>query len=80
MCLNSCSNQLSLYHCAEFCNNPKENPMVVTHEFGFLIFIQLLKYHGLKDRNEECCRDYMLILFIKEYDVAPRIERLAFCI
>jgi DNA polymerase-3 subunit delta len=35
------ANNLKLYHCAEFANN-KRKPNGCYHEFGFLIFIQLL--------------------------------------
>ncbi|NGY37034.1 DNA polymerase III subunit delta [Flavobacterium sp. XN-5] len=66
-------NQLKAYTIAEnFANNPKENPMVVTTSLVFGFFIQLLKYHGLKDRNP---KNVALVIgvnpfFLKEYDVA----------
>ena len=45
-------NQLKAYTIAEnFAQNPKDNPMVVTTSLVFGFFIQLLKYHGLKDKN-----------------------------
>ena len=34
-----------------FANNPKDNPMVVTVSLLFSYFTQLLKLHGLKDKN-----------------------------
>jgi DNA polymerase-3 subunit delta len=66
-------NQLKAYTIAEnFANNPKENPMVVTTSLVFGFFIQLLKYHGLKDRNPKNVASVIGInpFFIKEYDVA----------
>jgi DNA polymerase-3 subunit delta len=66
-------NQLKAYTIAEnFANNPKENPMVVTTSLVFGFFIQLLKYHGLKDRNPKNVAAVIGInpFFIKEYDVA----------
>ena len=45
-------NQLKSYQIADhFAQNPKDNPMVVTTSLVFSFFIQLLKYHGLKDKN-----------------------------
>ncbi|SDW52711.1 DNA polymerase III subunit delta [Flavobacterium degerlachei] len=66
-------NQLKAYTIAEnFANNAKENPMVVTTSLVFGFFIQLLKYHGLKDRNPKNVASVIGInpFFIKEYDVA----------
>ena len=66
-------NQLKAYTIAEnFANNPKENPMVVTTSLVFGFFIQLLKYHGLKDRNPKNVAAVLGVnpFFMKEYDVA----------
>jgi DNA polymerase-3 subunit delta len=66
-------NQLRAYTIAEnFANNPKENPMVVTTSLVFGFFIQLLKYHGLKDRNPKNVATVIGVnpFFLKEYDVA----------
>jgi DNA polymerase-3 subunit delta len=65
--------QLKAYTIAEnFANNPKENPMVVTTSLVFGFFIQLLKYHGLKDRNPKNVASVIGVnpFFMKEYDVA----------
>ncbi len=66
-------NQLKAYTIAQnFANNPKENPMVVTTSLVFGFFIQLLKYHGLKDRNPKNVAFAIGVnpFFMKEYDVA----------
>jgi DNA polymerase-3 subunit delta len=66
-------NQLKAYTIAEnFAQNPKDNPMVVTTSLVFGFFIQLLKYHGLKDRNPKNVAAVLGVnpFFIKEYDVA----------
>jgi DNA polymerase-3 subunit delta len=66
-------NQLKAYTIAEnFANNPKENPMVVTTGLVFNFFVQLLKYHGLKDRNPKNVAAVLGVnpFFLKEYDVA----------
>jgi DNA polymerase-3 subunit delta len=66
-------NQLKAYTIAEnFANNPKENPMVVTTSLVFGFFIQLLKYHGLKDKNPKNVAVVIGVnpYFLKEYDVA----------
>ncbi|OUD36458.1 DNA polymerase III subunit delta [Flavobacterium sp. FPG59] len=66
-------NQLKAYKIAEnFAQNPKENPMVVTTSLIFGFFIQLLKYHGLKDKNPKNVAAVIGVnpFFMKEYDVA----------
>lgn len=66
-------NQLKAYTIAEnFAQNPKDNPMVVTTSLVFGFFIQLLKYHGLKDRNPKNVAAILGVnpFFLKEYDVA----------
>ena len=66
-------NQLRAYTIAEnFAQNPKDNPMVVTTSLVFGFFIQLLKYHGLKDRNPKNVAAVIGVnpFFLKEYDLA----------
>ncbi|MBE0391739.1 DNA polymerase-3 subunit delta [Flavobacterium sp. 7E] len=66
-------NQLKAYTIADnFANNPKDNPMVVTTSLVFSFFIQLLKYHGLKDRNPKNVAAVLGVspFFLKDYDVA----------
>ncbi len=66
-------NQLKAYTIAEnFAQNPKDNPMVVTTSLIFGFFIQLLKYHGLKDKNPKNVAAVIGVnpFFMKEYDVA----------
>ncbi|SHG38187.1 DNA polymerase III, delta subunit [Flavobacterium micromati] len=66
-------NQLKAYTIAEnFAQNPKDNPMVVTTSLVFGFFIQLLKYHGLKDKNPKNVAAMLGVnpFFLKEYDVA----------
>ena len=66
-------NQLKAYTIAEnFAQNPKDNPMVVTTSLVFGFFIQLLKYHGLKDKNPKNVATVLGVnpFFLKEYDVA----------
>lgn len=55
-----------------FADNPKDNPLVLTVGQTFGFFIQLLKYHGLKDRNPKNVALALGInpFFVKEYDVA----------
>jgi DNA polymerase III delta subunit len=48
--------------------------MVVTTSL-VLVFLQLLKYHGLKDRNRKMCSSYWVNpYFLKEYDVALKLS------
>ena len=66
-------NQLKAYTIAEnFAQNPKDNPMVVTTSLVFGFFIQLLKYHGLKDKNPKNVATAIGVnpFFMKEYDMA----------
>jgi DNA polymerase-3 subunit delta len=68
-------NQLKSYKIADhFAQNPKDNPMVVTTSLVFSFFIQLLKYHGLKDRNPKTVAPILGVspFFLKDYDVALR--------
>ena len=66
-------NQLKAYTIAEnFAQNPKDNPMVVTTSLVFNFFVQILKYHGLKDKNPKNVASVLGInpFFLKEYDLA----------
>lgn len=67
--------ELKAYQIAQyFAENPKDNPMVVTTSLVFSFFIQLLKYHGLKDRNPKNVATVLGVnpFFLKDYDVALR--------
>jgi DNA polymerase-3 subunit delta len=66
-------NQLKAYKIAEnFAHNPKEYPLVMTTGLVFGFFIQLLKYHGLKDKNPKNVASVIGVnpYFLKEYDLA----------
>jgi DNA polymerase-3 subunit delta len=68
-------NVLKAYQIAQyFSENPKDNPMVVTTTLVFGFFIQLLKYHGLKDRNPKNVAAVLGVnpFFLKDYDLALR--------
>jgi DNA polymerase-3 subunit delta len=66
-------NQLKAYTIADnFAQNPKDNPMVVTTSLVFSFFVQLLKYHGLKDKNPNNVSKVLSVnpFFLKDYDIA----------
>jgi DNA polymerase-3 subunit delta len=66
-------NQLKAYKIADnFAQNPKDNPIVMTTGLVFGFFIQLLKYHGLKDKNPKNVASVLGVnpFFLKDYDVA----------
>jgi DNA polymerase-3 subunit delta len=66
-------NQLKAYKIAEnFAQNPKDNPIVMTTGLVFGFFVQLLKYHGLKDKNPKNVASALGVnpFFLKDYDVA----------
>lgn len=68
-------NQLKAYQIAyHFANNPKDNPMVMTVSLIFGFFVQLLQYHGLKDKNPKNVATVLKVnpYFLKDYDVALR--------
>ncbi|HKO77080.1 MAG TPA: DNA polymerase III subunit delta [Flavobacterium sp.] len=68
-------NQLKAYKIAEnFAQNPKDNPLVMTTGLVFGFFIQLLKYHGLKDKNPKNVASVLGVnpFFLKDYDVAVK--------
>jgi DNA polymerase-3 subunit delta len=66
-------NQLRAYTIADnFAQNPKDNPIVMTTSLVFSFFVQLLKYHGLKDKNPKNVAAALGVnpFFLKDYDVA----------
>lgn len=66
-------NQLKAYTIADnFAQNPKDNPIVVTTSLVFIFFVQLLKYHGLKDKNPNNVSKVLGVnpFFLKDYDIA----------
>lgn len=66
-------NQLRAYTIADnFAQNPKDNPIVVTTSLVFSFFVQLLKYHGLKDKNPKNVASVLGVnpFFLKDYDIA----------
>ncbi|WP_281239677.1 DNA polymerase III subunit delta [Flavobacterium praedii] len=66
-------NQLKAYKIADnFAQNPKDNPLVMTTALVFSFFIQLLKYHGLKDKNPKNVASALGVnpFFLKDYDMA----------
>jgi len=68
-------NQKKAYQIAQyFADNPKDNPLVLTVGQTFGFFIQLLKYHGLKDKNPKNVAAALGVnpFFVKEYDVAVK--------
>jgi DNA polymerase-3 subunit delta len=68
-------NQLKAYKIAEnFAQNPKDNPLVMTTGLVFGFFVQLLKYHGLKDKNPKNVASVLGVnpFFLKDYDVAVK--------
>ena len=66
-------NQFKAYQIAQyFADNPKDNPMVVTTSLVFSFFVNLLLYHGLKDKNPKNVAAVLKVnpYFLKDYDVA----------
>lgn len=67
--------QLKAYKIAEnFAQNPKDNPIVMTVGLVFSFFVQLLKYHGLKDKNPKNVASALGVnpFFLKDYDIAVK--------
>ena len=67
--------QLKAYKIADyFSQNPKDNPLVMTTGLVFGFFIQLLQYHGLKDKNPSNVAKVLKVnpYFLKDYDIALR--------
>lgn len=68
-------NQLKSYKIAQyFSENPKDHPMVMTTGMLFSFFVQLLQYHGLKDKNPKNVAAVLKVnpFFLKDYDLALR--------
>lgn len=67
--------ELKAYKIADyFARNPKDNPLVMTTGLVFGFFLQLLQYHGLKDRNPSNVAKTLKVnpYFVKDYDIALR--------
>lgn len=65
--------QFKSYQIAQyFADNPKDNPMVMTTGMIFGFFVNLLQYHGLKDKNPKNVASVLKVnpYFLKDYDVA----------
>ena len=68
-------NQLKSYKIAQyFSENPKDHPLLMTTGMLFSFFVQLLQYHGLKDKNPKNVAAILKVnpFFLKDYDVALR--------
>lgn len=68
-------NQLKSYKIAQyFSENPKDHPLVMTTGMLFSFFVQLLQYHGLKDKNPKNVAAVLKVnpFFLKDYDIALR--------
>lgn len=68
-------NQLKSYQIVQyFAENPKENNIVMVVGLIFSFYIQVLKYHGLKDRNPANVAKVLGVnpFFLKDYDLALR--------
>lgn len=66
-------NQLKAYKIAQyFSDNPKDHPIVMTTGLIFSFFVQILQYHGLKDKNPKNVAVVLKVnpFFLKDYDVA----------
>ncbi len=66
-------NQLKSYQIVQyFAENPKENNIVMVVGLIFAFYVQVLKYHGLKDRNPSNVAKVLGVnpFFLKDYDVA----------
>ncbi|GEM53991.1 DNA polymerase III subunit delta [Flavobacterium branchiophilum NBRC 15030 = ATCC 35035] len=66
-------NQVKAYKIAHyFAENPKEHPIVATTSLIFSYFVQLLQYHGLKDKSSKNVAVVLKInpYFVKDYDIA----------
>ena len=68
-------NEIKSYRIIDyFAQNPKDNPMVVITAQVFSFFVQLLQYHGLKDKSQTNVASILGInpFFVKDYEVASR--------
>ncbi|HEX9978996.1 MAG TPA: DNA polymerase III subunit delta [Flavobacterium sp.] len=67
--------QLRSYQIAQyFADNPKDNPLVVTTSQVFRFFVQLLQYHGLKDKSSKNVASVLKVnpYFVNDYAVAAK--------
>jgi DNA polymerase-3 subunit delta len=68
-------NQSRSYQIAyHFSNNPKEHPIVMTSALIFAFFLQVLQYHGLKDKSQKNVASALKLnpYFVKDYELAAR--------
>ena len=68
-------NQFKAYQIAQyFADNPKDNPVVMTTALVFSFFVNLLQYHGLKDKSSKNVAAALKLnpYFVKDYEVAYR--------
>ncbi len=66
-------NVLKSYQIAQyFADNPKDNNIVMTTGMVFAFFVNVLQYHGLKDRNPKNVAAALKVnpYFLKDYDLA----------
>ncbi len=65
--------QLKSYKIVQyFADNPKDNNIVMVVGLVFSFFVQVLKYHGLKDKNPNNVAKVLGVspFFLKDYDIA----------
>lgn len=68
-------NEFKSYQIAQyFADNPKDNPLVMTTGMIFSFFVNVLQYHGLKDKSPKNVASALKVnpYFLKDYDVALR--------
>lgn len=66
-------NEFKSYQIAQyFADNPKDNPLVMTTGMIFSFFVNVLQYHGLKDKSPKNVASALKVnpYFLKDYDVA----------
>ncbi len=66
-------NVLKSYQIAQyFADNPKDNNIVMTTGMVFAFFVNVLQYHGLKDKNPKNVAAALKVnpYFLKDYDLA----------
>lgn len=67
--------QFKAYQIIEyFAQNPKDNPLVLTNGQVFAFFLQLLQYHGLKDKSKGNVAKVLKVnpYFVSDYEIAAR--------
>lgn len=68
-------NQLKSYQIVQyFAENPKDNNIVMVIGLVYSFFVQLLKYHGTKDKNPTNLAKVLGVspYFLKDYDIAVK--------